>query len=66
MFEKKIHHATAIKIRVEKKIVIVVCKIVKKRKRFAELIRRSRDAFRARIMTNSSINVTLIAINMTK
>jgi hypothetical protein len=41
-------------------------KIVKERKRFAELIRRSRDALRARIMTNSSINVMLIAMNMTK
>jgi hypothetical protein len=41
-------------------------KIVKERKRSAELTRRSRDALRARIMINSSINVTLIAINMTK
>ncbi len=41
-------------------------KIVKKRRRFAELIRRSRDALRARIMTNSSINVMLIVMNMTK
>ncbi len=41
-------------------------KIVKKRKRFAELTRRSRDALRARIMTNSSINVMLIVMNMTK
>jgi hypothetical protein len=41
-------------------------KIVKKRKRFAELTRHSRDAFRARIMTNSSINVMLIVMNMTK
>ncbi len=41
-------------------------KIVKKWKRSAELIRRSRDASRARIMTNSSINMTLIAMSMTK
>jgi hypothetical protein len=41
-------------------------KIVKKRRRFAELIRRSRDALCARIITNSSINATLIAMNMTK
>jgi hypothetical protein len=41
-------------------------KIVKERKRFAELIRRSRDALRARIMTNSSINVMLIVMNMTR
>jgi hypothetical protein len=41
-------------------------KIVKERKRFVELIHRSRDAFRARIMTNSSINVMLIVMNMTK
>ncbi len=41
-------------------------KIVKKRKWFAELIHRSRDAFRARIMTNSLINVMLIVMNMTK
>jgi hypothetical protein len=41
-------------------------KIVKKRRRFAELIHRSRDALRARIMTNSSINVMLIVMNMTK
>ncbi len=41
-------------------------KIVKKRKRFVELIRRSRDALRARIMTNLSINVMLIVMNMTK
>jgi hypothetical protein len=41
-------------------------KIVKKRKRFAELTHRSRDALRARIMTNSSINVMLIVMNMTK
>jgi hypothetical protein len=41
-------------------------KTVKERKRSAELTRRSRDALRARIMTNSSINVMLIAMNMTK
>jgi hypothetical protein len=38
----------------------------KKRRRFAELIHRSRDAFRARIMKNSSISATLIVMNMTK
>jgi hypothetical protein len=32
MFEEKIHHATAIKIRVERKIVIVVCKNCEKAK----------------------------------
>jgi hypothetical protein len=41
-------------------------KIVKERKRFAELTHRSRDALRAQIMTNSSINVMLIAMSMTK
>jgi hypothetical protein len=41
-------------------------KIVKKRKRSAKLIHHSRDALRARIMTNSSINVMLIVMNMTK
>ncbi len=41
-------------------------KIAKKRKRFVELIYFLRDALRARIMKNSSINVTLIAMNMTK
>jgi hypothetical protein len=41
-------------------------KIVKERKRFVKLTYRSRDALRARIMTNSSINVMLIVINMTK
>jgi hypothetical protein len=41
-------------------------KIVKERKRFAELIRFSRDTLRARIMRNSSISVMLIAMNMTK
>jgi hypothetical protein len=41
-------------------------KIAKERKRSAELIHRSRDAFRARIMINSSINVMLIVMNMTK
>jgi hypothetical protein len=41
-------------------------KIVKERRRSAELTRRSRDALRARIMTNSSINVMLIAMNMTR
>jgi hypothetical protein len=41
-------------------------KIAKKRKRFVELIRFLRDALRAWIMTNSSISVTLIAMNMTK
>jgi hypothetical protein len=41
-------------------------KIAKKRKRFAELIRFSRDALFARIMKNSSINATLIVMNMTK
>jgi hypothetical protein len=41
-------------------------KIVKKSKRFTELIHRSRDALRTRIMTNLSINATLIAMNMTK
>jgi hypothetical protein len=41
-------------------------KTVKERKRFAELTRRSHDTLRARIMTNSLINVTLIAMNMTK
>jgi hypothetical protein len=41
-------------------------KIVKKRKRFIELTRRSRDALRARIMTNTSINMMLIVMNITK
>jgi hypothetical protein len=41
-------------------------KTVKERKRFVELTRHSRDALRARIMTNSSINVMLIVMNMTK
>jgi hypothetical protein len=41
-------------------------KIAKKRKWFVKLTRFLRDAFRARIMKNSSINVTLIAMNMTK
>jgi hypothetical protein len=41
-------------------------KIVRERKRSAELTRRSRDALRARIMTNSSINVMLIVMNMMK
>ncbi len=41
-------------------------KITKERKRSAELTRRSRDALRARIMRNSSINATLIVMNMTK
>jgi hypothetical protein len=41
-------------------------KIVKKRKRFVKLTRRSRDALRARIMINSSINVMLIVMNITK
>ncbi len=41
-------------------------KISKKRKRFVELTRFLRDALCTRIMKNSSINVTLIAINMTR
>jgi hypothetical protein len=41
-------------------------KTVRERRRFAELTRRSRDALRARIMTNSSINVMLIVMNMTR
>jgi hypothetical protein len=41
-------------------------KIAKKRKRFVELTRRSRDALRARIMKNSSISTTLIVMSMTK
>ncbi len=41
-------------------------KIAKKRKRSAELTRFSRDALCARIMKNSSINATLIVMNMTK
>jgi hypothetical protein len=41
-------------------------KIVKERKRFVKLTRFSRDAFCAQIMKNSSINVMLIAMNMTK
>ncbi len=41
-------------------------KIAKERKRFVELTRFLRDALRARIIKNSSINVTLIAMNTTK
>ncbi len=41
-------------------------KIAKKRKWFAELIHFSRNAFRAQIMKNSSINATLIVMNMTR
>ncbi len=41
-------------------------KIVKEWRRFVELTRHLRDALRARIMTNLSISVMLIAMNITK
>jgi hypothetical protein len=50
----------------KKKLSSSFAKTVKKRKRFVELTRRLRDALRARIMTNSSINVMLIVMNITK
>jgi hypothetical protein len=41
-------------------------KIAKERRRFIELTRFLRDVLRVQIMRSSSINVTLIAMNMTR
>jgi hypothetical protein len=66
MFEKKRIMQQRLRFVSKEKSSSSRAKIVKERKRFVELIRRSRDALCARIMTNSSINVMLIVMNITK
>ncbi len=66
MFEKKRIMQQRLRFVSKEKSSSSRAKIAKKRKWFAELIHFSRNAFRAQIMKNSSINATLIVMNMTR